>query len=49
MLGRVVSGVAGVGCGRWGGAGVSLTLAEIRDGKNPVSRKPVISKLAGKR
>ena len=44
--------------GSWGGVvegdswvvvGVSLTLAETRVGKNPVSRKPVISRLVGQR
>ena len=56
MLGRVGEGGSwdgveeggswgGVGEGdSWGGVGVSLTLAETRVGKNPVSRKPVISK-----
>ena len=44
-------GLAGVGWGRgsWGGVGVSLTLAETRVDKNPVSRKQVISKLVGQR
>ena len=54
-------GVAGVGWwrgGSWrsvgeggslGGVGVSLTLAETRVGKNPVSRKTVISRLVGQR
>ena len=42
------------GGGRWvagggGGGRVSLTLAETRVGKNPVSRKPVISKLIGQK
>ena len=35
--------------GSWGGVGWSLTLAETRVGKNPLSRKPVISKLVGQR
>ena len=57
MGGRGVAGVGGRG-GSWGGVvegdswvvvGVSLTLAETRVGKNPVSRKPVISRLVGQR
>ena len=39
----------GVGeVGSWGGVGVLLTLAENRVGKNPLSRKPVISKVWAK-
>ena len=57
MGGRGVAGVGGrgvAGVGWWRGiagvvVGVSLTLAETRVGKNPVSRKPVISRLVGQR
>ena len=61
MLGRVGEGGSWGGVvegGSWrsvgeggslGGVGVSLTLAETRVGKNPVSRKPVISRLVGQR
>ena len=35
--------------GSWGGVGWSLTLAETRVGKNPVSQTPVISNLIGQR